>query len=189
MSLAVLGTIIGLERVNRKIPGALIAVVGAIALNYVFDLTARGVTDLGPIPGGLPALGLPTAVMTVSNVGALLPTVVSIVIVILAQSAATSRAYAIKYGDSFEENVDLVGLGLANVGGRHLRHVRGQRQSDEDIDGRQRRRQEPAGDAHDGRGGRHRPAVPDRAAVVHAERGAVRRGLPHRHPAHRRPRA
>ena len=73
-------------------------------------------TDLGPIPGGLPALGLPTAVMTVSNVGALLPTVVSIVIVILAQSAATSRAYAIKYGDSFEENVDLVGLGLANVG-------------------------------------------------------------------------
>ena len=116
VSLAVLGTIIGLERVNRKIPGALIAVVGAIALNYVFDLTARGVTDLGPIPGGLPALGLPTAVMTVSNVGALLPTVVSIVIVILAQSAATSRAYAIKYGDSFEENVDLVGLGLANVG-------------------------------------------------------------------------
>ena len=42
VSLAVLGTIIGLERVNRKIPGALIAVVGAIALNYVFDLTARG---------------------------------------------------------------------------------------------------------------------------------------------------
>ena len=32
-------------------------------------------------------------------------------IVILAQSAATSRAYAMKYGDSFDENVDLVGLG------------------------------------------------------------------------------
>ena len=116
VSLAVLGTIIGLERVNKKIPGALIAVVGAIVLNYVFDLTARGVTDLGPVPGGLPALGLPTEVMTASNVTALLPTVVSIVIVILAQSAATSRAYAIKYGDSFEENVDLIGLGLANVG-------------------------------------------------------------------------
>ncbi len=116
LSLAVLGTIIGLERVNRKIPGALIAVVGAIALNYFFDLTARGVTDLGTVPSGLPTLGLPTAVMTSSNVAALLPTVISIVIVILAQSAATSRAYAIKYGDSFEENVDLVGLGLANVG-------------------------------------------------------------------------
>ena len=67
------------------------------------------------MPGGLPALGLPTAVMTVDNVTALLPTVVSLVIVILAQSAATSRAYAMKYADSFDENVDLVGLGSANL--------------------------------------------------------------------------
>ena len=37
------------------------------------------------------------------------------VVLILAQSAATSRAYAMKYGDSFDENVDLVGLGLANA--------------------------------------------------------------------------
>ena len=37
-------------------------------------------------------------------------------IVILAQSAATSRAYAMKYADSFDENVDLVGLGAANLG-------------------------------------------------------------------------
>jgi len=35
--------------------------------------------------------------------------------VILAQSAATSRAYAAKFNDTFEENVDLVGLSLANV--------------------------------------------------------------------------
>ena len=36
-------------------------------------------------------------------------------VVILAQSAATSRAYAAKYQDQFDENIDLVGLGLANV--------------------------------------------------------------------------
>ena len=35
---------------------------------------------------------------------------------ILAQSAATSRAYAVKYGEAFNENDDLVGLGLANIG-------------------------------------------------------------------------
>jgi SulP family sulfate permease len=35
--------------------------------------------------------------------------------VILAQSAATSRAYAAKYEEQFDENVDLDGLGLANV--------------------------------------------------------------------------
>lgn len=37
-------------------------------------------------------------------------------IVILAQSAATSRAYAARYDEPFNENIDLVGLGLANVG-------------------------------------------------------------------------
>ncbi|KFB72380.1 MAG: putative sulfate transporterc [Candidatus Accumulibacter phosphatis] len=35
---------------------------------------------------------------------------------ILAQSAATSRAYAAKYSDHFDENVDMVGLGMANLG-------------------------------------------------------------------------
>ena len=116
VSLAVLGTILGLERVNKKIPGALIAVVGSIIASYVLDLAAKGVTDLGTIPGGLPTLGLPTDVISTANIAALLPTVISMVIVILAQSAATSNAYAMRYGDSFDENVDLIGLGLANLG-------------------------------------------------------------------------
>ena len=34
---------------------------------------------------------------------------------ILAQSAATSRAYAMRYYESFDENVDLIGLGMANI--------------------------------------------------------------------------
>jgi MFS superfamily sulfate permease-like transporter len=37
-------------------------------------------------------------------------------VVIMAQSAATSRAYATRYQESFDENVDLVGLALANLG-------------------------------------------------------------------------
>ena len=34
---------------------------------------------------------------------------------VLAQSAATSRAYANRYGEPFHENADLVGLGAANL--------------------------------------------------------------------------
>jgi SulP family sulfate permease len=116
VSAFVLITILGLDRVNKKIPGALLAVVVAIAASYLLDLSANGVSVLGTVPGGLPTFGLPTAVMTTENVAALLPTVVSLVVVILAQSAATSRAYAMKYSDSFDENVDLVGLGAANLG-------------------------------------------------------------------------
>jgi high affinity sulfate transporter 1 len=115
VSAFVLITIIGLGMVNKKIPGALLAVVVSIIASYALDLQTDGVTILGTIPSGLPPIGLPTEVMTTANVQALLPTVISLVIVILAQSAATSRAYAMKYSDSFDENVDLVGLGTANL--------------------------------------------------------------------------
>ncbi|MCX8955490.1 SulP family inorganic anion transporter, partial [Ruegeria sp. NA] len=46
----------------------------------------------------------------------LLPTALSIFVVILAQSAATSRAYASRFNETFNENTDLIGLGLANFG-------------------------------------------------------------------------
>ena len=115
VSIVVLALIVGLGRINKAIPGALIAVLASIVASRVLDLSAQGVSTLGTVPSGLPSLALPTAVLTWENAAALLPTVVSMVVVILAQSAATSRAYAMKYGDSFDENVDLIGLGVANV--------------------------------------------------------------------------
>jgi sulfate permease, SulP family len=115
VSVMVLAVIVGLDRVNKKIPGALIAVVGMIAISYALDLASHGVTELGTVPGGLPTFGLPQDVITAQNVQALLPVSISMVVLILAQSAATSRAYAMRYRDSFDENVDLIGLGLANA--------------------------------------------------------------------------
>jgi high affinity sulfate transporter 1 len=116
VSLAVLGVILGARRINDKIPGALIAVIGAIALSYFANLQADGVAVLGTVPGGLPSLSLPAVTVSWDLIQQLLPTAFSIFVVILAQSAATSRAYAARYSESFSENVDLVGLGLANIG-------------------------------------------------------------------------
>jgi MFS superfamily sulfate permease-like transporter len=45
----------------------------------------------------------------------LLGTTFAIFVVILAQSAATARAYAARYEERHDENTDLVGLSLANV--------------------------------------------------------------------------
>src|SRR5208283_6060456 len=49
------------------------------------------------------------------NTAALLGAAASMFVVILAQSAATSRAYAAKYEEEFSEDTDLVGLGAANI--------------------------------------------------------------------------
>jgi SulP family sulfate permease len=98
---------------GRRIPGLLIAVTAAIIVSQAAGLARRGVAVLGPVPRGLPHLGLP--VLGRHDAAALLGTAVSLFVVILAQSAATSRAYAGKYEEAFSQDTDLVGLGAANV--------------------------------------------------------------------------
>jgi MFS superfamily sulfate permease-like transporter len=114
VSLGVLATLVVFERWIRAIPGGLVAVVGAIALSWIFDFKAHGVSILGPVPSGLPEIGLPNGVSW-DDAYRLLPVSASMFLVILAQSAATSRAYAVKYQERFVENDDLVGLGVANL--------------------------------------------------------------------------
>jgi len=116
ISIAVLVIIVGCRMISKRIPGALIAVIGSIVLGYAVNLAAYGVAVLGTVPGGLPKLTIPQAGLTWSVTEQLLAIAFSMFIVILAQSAATSRAYAARYGERFSENVDLVGLGLANIG-------------------------------------------------------------------------
>ena len=100
-------------RLLPKVPWALIAVIGAIVVSWSADLASHGVAVVGAVPSGLPSLGVPD--VAADDIPGLLGTAVSIFIVILAQSAATSRAYATRYSDRFSENVDLVGLGFANA--------------------------------------------------------------------------
>jgi sulfate permease, SulP family len=114
VSLGVLATLIVFERWIKAVPGGLVAVVGAIALSSIFDFSAHGVAILGPVPSGLPHIGLPTGISW-SDASGLVVVSASMFLVILAQSAATSRAYAVKYRERFVENDDLVGLSAANL--------------------------------------------------------------------------
>jgi len=116
VSVAVLAVIVGSKKISKKIPGALIAVTAAIVAGWALNLEAYGVRMLGAVPSGLPEIGLPDVHWDKGLVLKLLPTAFAMFVVILSQSAATSRAYAARYNERFSENVDLVGLGLANVG-------------------------------------------------------------------------
>jgi high affinity sulfate transporter 1 len=114
VSLGVLVTLVVFERWIKAIPGGLVAVVGAIALSWIFDFSSHGISILGPVPSGFPHVGLPDGISW-SDATALLATAASMFLVILAQSAATSRAYAVKYQEKFVENDDLLGLSAANL--------------------------------------------------------------------------
>jgi sulfate permease, SulP family len=101
-------------RLVKRVPWALIAVIGAIVASYAFDLSAHGVSTLGTVPSGLPSFAWPS--IPSGDFVKLLGTAVSIFVVVLAQSAATSRAYAAKFNDDFDENIDLIGLSAASFG-------------------------------------------------------------------------
>jgi MFS superfamily sulfate permease-like transporter len=113
IALAVLAVIVGSEMIAPRFPGALVAVIGMTAASALFHWGEHGIQTVGAVPGGLPHLGFPD--VTWNDVPRVLPISLSCFIVILAQSAATSRAYALRYHDRFNQNVDLVGLSLANV--------------------------------------------------------------------------
>jgi sulfate permease, SulP family len=113
VSAGVIVIVLAARRITRKIPGPLIAVITAITVSQAVDLAGRGVAVVGPVPRGLPHLGLPA--LGLHDAAVLIGAAASMFVVILAQSAATSRAYAGKYEEPFSEDTDLVGLGAANV--------------------------------------------------------------------------
>jgi sulfate permease, SulP family len=113
VSAGVIAIVVVTRRINRRIPGLLVAVIAAIIVSWAADLARHGVAVIGPVPRGLPSLVLPA--LGWHDVGALLGAALSMFVVILAQSAATSRAYAAKYEEEFGEAADLAGLAAANA--------------------------------------------------------------------------
>ena len=113
IAMATLVIIVGFEIFAPRFPGALLAVIGLTTASAFLHWDTQGVRVVGAIPSGLPQLGLPD--VTVNDIWAVMPVTISCFFVILAQSAATSRAYALRYRENFSQNMDLVGLSLANA--------------------------------------------------------------------------
>jgi MFS superfamily sulfate permease-like transporter len=94
VSAGVILVVLAARKITPRIPGPLIAVIIAIGVSRAADLASRGVAVVGPVPRGLPSLGLPA--LGWQDAAALLGAAASMFVVILAQSAATSRAYAVE---------------------------------------------------------------------------------------------
>jgi len=98
------------KRFAPKIPGAVIAVVLLIIVSTVTDASAHGVKVVGPVPDGFPSpLGIPQGISS-NYIAGLIGIAASCFVLIVAQSAATSRSFAMKHGDKVDVNRDIVGL-------------------------------------------------------------------------------
>ncbi len=113
VSCAVLGLVLALKALSPRLPGSLIAVAGATAASAVWNLAAHGVPTIGAVASGLPHAHLHW--LPWRQIAMLLPIAGSCAIMIVTQSAATARAYALRHEQRLDENRDLVGLSVANL--------------------------------------------------------------------------
>ena len=112
IAFGVLAIIVGAQRLDHRIPGALIGVVLSIIVVDALGLAPHhGVTVLGVVHGGLPHLHIPTA--SWSQVRQLIGTVLTVSFVCIAQTAATVRASARAESGTF--NRDLIGVGTGSI--------------------------------------------------------------------------
>jgi high affinity sulfate transporter 1 len=112
LSAIVVAATLGGRRLAPRLPVSLVLVVATIAASRAWNLTAHGLATIGPVRGGLPALGL--SLTSWSETLQLLPVAASCFVVIIAQSAATARAIAARYEERTDEDADILGLAIAN---------------------------------------------------------------------------
>jgi SulP family sulfate permease len=113
LSAAVTVAILVGKRVAPRWPVPLAAIIAAIAASEAYHFAAHGIAVMGPLAGGLPAIRLPD--VTWSETLGLLPVAASCFVTIMAQSAATSRSAAMRYGERVDTNADILGLAAANA--------------------------------------------------------------------------
>ena len=99
---------------NKRLPGVLIAVIGATIIVDVFDLATRAdVSVLGPLPQGLPAFAIPW--ITAEDLVPILIGGCAVAVVSFADTSVLSRTYAARTNQSVDPNQEMVGLGAANL--------------------------------------------------------------------------
>lgn len=113
LSAAMTAAILLGKRFAPRWPLPLAAVVAAVAASHAYHFGEHGIAVIGPLAAGLPRIRLPA--VTWSELLMLLPVAASCVMVVVAQSAATSRSFAMRYGEKVDVDADILGLAAANA--------------------------------------------------------------------------
>jgi sulfate permease, SulP family len=113
IGLGVLAIIAVSERVDARIPGALIGLALASVGVVLLGLESRGVTVLGAVSVALPVLAIPD--ISAGRLASLVSLSLIIAIVVMVQTAATTRSFPSNPHEPPEVDRDFVGVGLGSI--------------------------------------------------------------------------
>jgi sulfate permease, SulP family len=113
IGLGVLALVTICERIDVRIPGALIGLIGAAAAVVFLGLESRGVAVLGNIPAALPALDIPD--IAIGRWLQLVPLALIIAIIVMVQTAATTRSFVSDKNQPPDVDRDFIGVGVGSL--------------------------------------------------------------------------
>ena len=112
IGLATVVVILTTQRFAPRFPGVLVAVVGATVAVAVFGLTDE-VATIGHVTPGLPSFVVPRP--PAGDLVELMVAAAGITLVTLVDTAALSRSYAARFGETVNQSRELLALGIANA--------------------------------------------------------------------------
>ena len=112
IGLATVVVILATQRFAPRFPGVLVAVVGATVAVAVFGLTDE-VATIGHVTPGLPSFVVPRP--PAGDLVELMVAAAGITLVTLVDTAALSRSYAARFGETVNQSRELLALGIANA--------------------------------------------------------------------------
>ena len=105
-----------LKKINRKIPGALVAVVLGVLAVYFLGLSSSGVRIVGEVPDGLPGLTLPA--LDTARISELFPIALTLALIAFMEAISVAKAVEEKRGENHvKANQELIALGASNIVG------------------------------------------------------------------------
>jgi SulP family sulfate permease len=113
IAFGVLAVIALSERINPRIPGALVGLGMAIAAVALMGLESRGVTVVGIVSGALPALAIPE--ISAGQLADLVPLSLIIATVVMVQTAATTRSFPSTPDEPPDVDRDFAGVGAGSI--------------------------------------------------------------------------
>src|SRR5512139_2041330 len=103
-----------LPRWNKKIPGGLVVLFGAIGLSAALDLSGNyGVAVVGALPQGLPSLSIPQVPFTTQL--AMLVPAIGVLLVALSEALGAAHEFAEKHGYEIDSDQELNAHAVANL--------------------------------------------------------------------------
>jgi len=106
---------LGLRKLHKRIPAALVVVVLSILLVSVLQLYSKGVQIVGEIPSGLPGFEIPG--VDFSRIGDLFPIAITLALVAFMEAVSIAKTMENKHGYEVKPNQELIALGTANIVG------------------------------------------------------------------------